>query len=342
VKHCRPVSSSTTQAGTDLVFTWLEDKFGGTLPMQPIETAVITSPQLHADDLQRLFSHDATVLHIPNFYPRETAKELGHALAHQAIQQQEKDHSKHLKNRKVNTSKGLESSDVFALGAHLPYNMAFSNGALDEYHKNVPTEIRQRQRNDSENTAKTLWPLDQLRLELDELWPHGAGLAPDRSGGLPRIMMGPTRWKHGFVHVDEMAPLSTKMGLFSANIYLQLPQATTASTNNTMPEPVLEIWPLNIRNRYDWYRNAKTLSNLSAQDAEGQVRLRKALNESNSDSKDHHKLPIRVQVEPGDLVMICAQRPYCAIGFDIPGSVRVSLQSFLQYSGGQERLTIEG
>lgn len=317
--------------------------------MQAIETAVITSPRLQADDLQRLFNHDATVLHIPNFYPRESAKELGQALAQQAVQQQQTENGQTLKNWKVSTSKGLESSDVFTLGAHLPYNIAFANGALEEYYENVPTEIRQRRRNHDNDTAKLLWPLDQLRLELDEVWPHGASLKRNRSGGLPRIMMGPTRWKRGFVHVDEMAPLSTQQGLFSANIYLQLPKETSSEKEvpSSSPEPVLEIWPLNVRNRWDWFRNAKTLSNLSAQDAEGQVRLRKALNKSGSDNNtkgttQSAQLPIRVEVEPGDLVLICAQRPHCAIGFDIPGSVRVSLQSFLQYNGDKERLTIEG
>ena len=334
----RRISSSTTRAGTDLFFTWLEDTFGGTLPMQPTETAVITADQLRSDDLQRLFHHDATVLHVRNFYPKHSAQELGHQLAQQALQQQSDGSSstQKLKNWKVSTSKGLESSDVFTLGAHLPYNIAVANEKLDEYHDNVPTELRQRRRA-SNDTAKLLWPLDQLRLELDEAWPHGASLARNRSGGLPRIMMGPTRWKRGFVHVDELAPLSTTSGLFSANIYLRLPHHDSTAATETEPEPVLEIWPLDIRNRFDWYRNAKTLSNLSAQDVEGQVRLRKALNGSNQQA-----LPIRVHVEPGDLVLICAQRPHCAIGFDTPGSVRVSLQSFLQYNGDKERLTIEG
>jgi hypothetical protein len=73
------------------------------------------------------------------------------------------------------------------------------------------------------------------------------------------------------------------------------------------------------------------LSNLSSHDVEGQIQLRKALGPS-----------IQVAVQPGDLVLICAQRPHCAMGFDIPRSVRVSLQTFVQYNGEMERLVIEG
>lgn len=78
-------------------------------------------------------------------------------------------------------------------------------------------------------------------------------------------------------------------------------------------------------------QNAKTLSNLSAQSAEGQVQLRRALG-----------VPVSVAVQPGDLVLICAQRPHCAIGFATPGTVRVSLQTFLQFHGHDQRLIIEG
>ncbi len=225
--------------------------------MQPPETAVIRSSRLEASDLQRLFSHEASVLHVTNFFPKLSAMKLGQELAQEAILQHQT--QSELKNWKVSTSKGLESSDVFTLGAHLPYNIAVANNALDKYFENVPKELRQRRRNEGGNnredgdTAKLLWPLDQLRLELDEIWPHGAGLAPHRGGGLPRIMMSPTRWKRGFVHVDEMGPLSVS-GLFSANIYLQVPQVSTERNSSIVTPPVLEIWPLNIQNRWDWYR----------------------------------------------------------------------------------------
>lgn len=237
-------------------FEWLERRFGGPLPMDSGPASeVLVRESLQAADLQRLFRHQATALHIPHFFPRESAMQLGAQLSQQVQDGQ-------ARNWKVSTSQGLESSDVFTLGAHVPYNVAVANRTTEEYYEQVKQELYQRRRDtttttNNSDTAKMLWPLDQFRLELDQVWPQGAGLARDdkdprhcKGGGLPRIMLGPTRWKKGFVHVDEMAPLSTTDGIFSANIYLQLPNPNDTET----PQDILEIWPLGIRSKWDWYK----------------------------------------------------------------------------------------
>lgn len=232
-------------------FETLEQRFGGVLPMDKGAAAeIIVSDSLQTSDLKRLFRHDATALHVRNFFPKESAIKLGAKLA------QDVDDGK-ARNWKVSTAKGLESSDVFTLGEHVPYNVAVANNSIQEYHQQVSVELRQRRRDSATNEAKELWPLDQFRLELDQTWPHGAGLArsPGNSdlymgGGLPRIMLGPTRWKRGFVHVDELAPLSISSGFFSANIYLQLPDTENASK----PQDIFEIWPLGVRSKWDWYK----------------------------------------------------------------------------------------
>lgn len=290
-------------------FGWLERRYGGNLPLDA--TKVLVSDRLCYADLKKLAAHEILALHIPNFYDRKTAAQLGAEMAKKA----EKGGAI---NWKISTSKGLESSDVSTLGAHEPYNIASATGEQEKYFQGVAKELRDRR-----EPTQPLWPVDKLRLELDEAWNAGAGISRDEStgrvmgAGLARIMIGPTRWKKGHIHVDEMAPLKTSSGLFSANIYLQMPQ----------PE-ALDIWPLSIRSRWDWYRNAVLLSGLACQDAESQARLRHALGPSQ-----------RIEVEPGDMVLLCVQRPHAAVGFST--GTRVSLQSFIQFNGLEKRLLIE-
>jgi hypothetical protein len=305
---------------------WVEQRFGGKLPMESAsspggQVLDIANPNhwTHAD-LERLFTHQALALVIRGFYDPTVSLEWGATLAKQSI--------RNATNWKISAGAGaagaaghlgrLETSDVSTLGGHIPYNMACAMGTLDDYWKGVRQELQDRRR-----PHQPIWPLDKFRLELDETWNHGASLARDKftgqllGGGLTRIMIGPTRWKKGFIHVDELGPLRQSEGLFSANIYLQMP----------IPHAI-DIWPLAIRSRWDWYRNAILLSGLSIQDAESQARLRHALGE-----------PVRIDVQPGDLVLLCVQRPHAAVG--ISEGVRVSLQCFVQFHGRSKRLTID-
>ena len=277
-------------------FQHLEAKYGN-LPSlidtgPASETILSNDGMLHSEHLIRLFSHEATALHVPNYYHSESAKILGNELIQESLRGGGN-------NWKVSTSRGLESSDVATLGQHSPYNVAVARdqqharnnnrkerGPIDEYFEGVLREFQSRRRiqeshtstNNNDNTANyyQLWPLDKLRLELEESWPSGAGLARETThqhdssyprpfgGGLPRIMRGPTRWKRGFIHVDELGPLNTNKGLFSANIYLSMPtenesdkqneSSATNKPNYKRDAGGLYVWPLGVRSRLDWYR----------------------------------------------------------------------------------------
>ena len=179
------------------------------------------------------------------------------------------------------------------LGEHTPYNVAVANdlhnnsdhakkkkvsSAVDEYFEGVQRELqmRRKKRQHDANLESSdyyqLWPLDKFRLELEESWPSGAGLAREKpkddssnhttprpfGGGLPRIMYGPTRWKRGFIHVDEMGPLDANRGLFSANIYLTMPDEVEGG--GITDAGCLYIWPLGVRSRWDWYRVSTTFT----------------------------------------------------------------------------------
>lgn len=281
---------------------------------------LVTKPKLELSDLIQLFTHEITALQIKSFYPPLYAAKLGKELAKKAKTEAD--------NWKVVTERGLEVSDVYTLGEHVPYNVAVAMNQTDEYFNGVESQLRNQRRN-AETMEPHLWPLDQLRLELDDIWQGGAGLARDKitkkplGCGLPRIMMGPTRWKKGFVHVDQYSPISLDRGLFSGNIYLKLPDDEGQGCKGQ-----LHVWDLNINHMQDWYNNHHILKAMTMQDAEMQMRLRKELGD-----------PIQVFVEPGDCVLLCVQKPHAAVGFT--KGLRVSLQCFLQYHGLEERLLID-
>ena len=224
-------------------------------------------------------THEISAIHVKEYYDRKHAEEIGRELSNRALNE--------AKNWKVGSSRGLESSDVLTIGKHSPYNVAFAQGDTNDYFDGVLKELHHNR------LYHRLYPLDKLRLELDEVWPSGAGLGREADthrpfgAGLPRIMIGPTRWKHGFIHVDELAPLSNTSGLFSANIYLQLP-----SVDNS--DGAFQIWPLCIRSRWDWYKNALLLSGLTVQDPQLQIKLHQALGQ-----------PCTLYIEPDDLVSLC-------------------------------------
>jgi hypothetical protein len=297
---------------------------------------------LRTDDLVRLFRHEATALHVPNFYHPDTASSLGDELIRESSSSSSWSGGGRRRRRegggrgggiggggvsnwKVSTSRGLESSDVYTLGEHVPYNVAVASAttatagaargidddggrrredgddddgssnssSTDDYFEGVRREFRSRRlrrrfQDDYDDDDDVddgyrpdryrLWPLDKLRLELEEAWPAGAGLAREGGttgsrrpfgGGLPRIMRGPTRWRRGFVHVDELGPLDPENGLFTANIYLKMPtprhpppspdtEGNASSSISSAPPPsdsgALYIWPLGVRRRWDWYR----------------------------------------------------------------------------------------
>ncbi|GAX22141.1 hypothetical protein FisN_39Lh006 [Fistulifera solaris] len=325
-------SAEKTQALRTL-FQWIEKRYGG-LPFDkgPAAEIITCDKVLQTSDLKRLMQHQATAIHVKGFYDLQAAVELGKELAHEAG----------VRNWKVSTSRGLESSDVSTLGEHAPYNVVAASPkgirlqAEDEYFDGVQKELQRRRTVATEHGVRhRLWPLDLLRLSLDEAWPAGAGLARESkgkkrpySGGLPRIMKGPTRWRKGFIHVDEMGILNPQKGLFSANIYLQMPDDSRENADALTPQKILDIWPVAIRSRWDWYRNALLLSGLSSQDTEDQMRLRFCLGD-----------PLSIAVAPGDLILICAQRPHAAVGFQ--SGVRVSLQCFVQHNGLDQRLLID-
>lgn len=128
-----------------------------------------------------------------------------------------------------------------------------------------------------------------------------------------------------FRHVSVCLFLSSygSNGLFSANLYLEMPPVGGE----------LLVWPLGfgtgVKGRWDFYRHARTLAKLTTPNEQDQASLRKALvaalkeanakeaaaaattaieqasvEEAVSTPRDG---PLRLRPQPGDLVIICTQ-----------------------------------
>ncbi|KAG5188681.1 hypothetical protein JKP88DRAFT_177784 [Tribonema minus] len=301
------LGSAGRAEGMSALFRAVEKRFGNLESLrEPASVGVITADELRREDLEALFEHRAAAVHVKGFYPAAAAAALAARLELMETT-----------NWEISSGRGLESSDVTSIS--VPFNVALGKGpeAVEAYFAAARALQRRLRAPPAPGAPPLLPPIDQLRLELDELWPHGARAARDARGraflpGLPRIMRGPTRSLAGFVHVDDLAPLRAARGLFSANAYLRMPPAGGA----------LAVYPLAVRTRWDFYRHAATLSGLMGQGAAAQDALRRAL-----------PPPLRVRPAPGDLVLLCAQRPHAAEGF--PVGTRVSMQSFVTHERGQ-------
>ena len=271
---------------------------------------VIKSHALNRAALADLFTHKACAVHIPAFCNASQCE----ALAAEALT---------LPRRNWTVSHAQRDQEESAVDTlDLPYNVALGEGRLDEYFEQALTATR-RWRG---SCGSLMNPLDKLRLELDEVWDDGCGVAKDPASkrslaaGMVRVMspsydFNPERnaRKRGFIHVDELDLLRPDRGLFSANIYLQQSPAGGE----------LNIWPIAIKSRSDFYRNASMLSLLLVQDEEAQRRLFQSL-----------PPPVTISPKNGDLVIICTQRPHAVKG-PLYGGDRVSMQSFIQYTKGQ-------
>ncbi len=294
------------------VFDVLESHFGSIKSITDNSLRIIQldkGERLRTRHLNDLVQHRALAVHVRGYYSKQACQEVANTML---------EYEECTENWYVSHSKrGQEASDVEAVG--MPHNIAVARGKLDSYFRDSIDSTR-RWRN---NCTERMGPMDKVRLELDEVWMEGCLLARNKSGdpyvaGIPRIMrpparFDPTKWAQGFAHMDDFELMSAKKGLFSANIYLK----------NAPSGGELQIWPLTFSTRWDFYRNAPTLSLCYVQDYEAQALLRERFPE-----------PMVINVDEGDLVLLCAQRPHSVKG-PIIGGTRVSIQAFLQHEKGK-------
>ena len=336
----------------------LETKLQSLLPLvQPELQKVITSETLSREVLAELFEHRCCAIRIPNFYPKEMIPIMKDRLLT----------SPHRTNWKVtDPQRGLENSNVESIGIPLAMATTGSNaeeGNVDGMTKYFETardltrglratnEINLATTTTATSTATTattatstattatpapspspswssliMTPIDKLRLELDEEWPGGARVGRDAKtkqallAGAGRIMSPTNSNDSGFCHVDDIAIMSNNHGIFSANVYLETPPHGCGGE--------LNIWPIQISNRMEFYNHSASLSLLLTQEQWAQDALRRCL-----------PPPISITPKPGELILICAQRPHAVVGFDV--GQRISMQTFVESKGIQKSLILE-
>jgi hypothetical protein len=269
------------------------------------DAEVVTCSELTPSALQDLFANRTYALRVPGFTDTDTCTELARWLA----------------DRPAQTWGGADT----AYSAGIPLNaLLWSVEEAIAYFKEALPAMRA-----IRGAATGLSPLDKLRLELDELWPSGATVSRDNPYrrkmlvGLARVMRpetlldGITRVE-GLIHTDSSMFLDSERGLFSANVYLDVP--TSGGELNIFP--VAKQQPERLQ------RLVRVVAYLLQYsfDPVHRERVQRQL---------HARLPPPVTLTPsaGDLIVLNTGRPHAVRGFT--EGTRVSLQAFVLHEGAR-------
>lgn len=275
---------------------------------------VVVTNQLTSSLLQELIANnDLCAIHVPGFCSPTVAD----SLSKRALE--EYTHWK---------LGGVIGTDMFYAGGSIPKEVTEHSWPDFYRYFSERGDFIYKQRAMSGGT----WPVDHLRLELDEAWPFGACLGQYLGQKLrPAIMrimsekddLNLSVPKHGFIHTDDFSKLKPARGTFSANIYLKIPEEGGA----------LYIWSINL-NRLKGIRNrlsARILTMIMSQsyvfDIEWQQKILKLLPEPNI-----------IEPKTGDLVIFHSGRPHSVA--PVTKGIRVTNQLFIRANGRQTPLTI--
>ncbi|MDA9951204.1 hypothetical protein N9D31_01390, partial [Oligoflexaceae bacterium] len=179
---------------------------------------VIEANRLSADDLNTFVRGDALALVVRGFYPDSDRVDLDSIENHDAIEEYR--YVTHKDGEKHELPFGVKR-----LG--LPFSSSFGESsdsqARQNYYDKALPQIHQLRR----LFSPLLSPIDMLRLELDELWPQGAGVGRLESRlmftGIVRITEAETDILEVRPHVDSMTPDMPIERQHAANIYLDTP-----------------------------------------------------------------------------------------------------------------------
>lgn len=267
--------------------------------------------ELSAGALERLFSNETCALHVPGFATPDVCEVISGWMV---------ETFRFHKWEEASSGGATDQTDMY-YGVGLPVNaMGESRERCLAYFAEALPAIRKIR----DAAAGRLSPIDRLRLELDELWPEGANVRRDpvfgrkMLVGLGRLMkpdgmVGDRTKTDGIIHVDASTRLSRDHGLFSAILYLHVPDSGGE----------LDVWPI-APSALEAPMLAGYLDH--AFDPETREATQAVL-------RRRLPPPVTVAVKPGDLVLINVGRPHAVRGF--ASGYRAALQTFVDFRRGR-------
>ncbi len=268
-------------------------------------TKVVTVGRLESQHLSDLTGHAIAAIHVKGFTAADLADQLADWLVERTTNRW----------RLKRGDLGFERGDTdFLVGVGMPLSDALlSEDAFESYLDDAVPAIRRLR-----DSTTQLIPTDRLRLELDELWPHGAriGCLGTRKflSTVARVQNPETvLHEEGIIHVDTSLPRLTPDGMLTVNSYLRVPPSGGE----------LLLWNV-APSAWDLLRglDAYTYLREYRASAEEQQRIRSRLPE-----------PLRIKPEQGDLILFNPARPHSVRSFS--EGTRVSLQAFIRFARNQ-------
>ena len=181
--------------------------------------AVKTTTRLHPEDLQAFRKGDILALVVKDFYDKNNTAAVNKLAHHPDLEEYQY----------VTTKNGKTTTLPFGvkrLGE--PFSRSFGKTPDSPERQKYYLEAAKGMRRLREIFTPNLSPIDKLRIEMDETWPGGAGIARLEGKlmftGIIRITEPDIAILEKKPHVDSMTPDIQIDRQFAANIFLETPE----------------------------------------------------------------------------------------------------------------------
>lgn len=180
---------------------------------------VITTERLESRDLKQFAAGDALAVVVKDYYSHIDQSHVDKIDNHESLEEYSYVTNKNGKTHVI-------PFGVKRLG--VPFSSSFGKSTDSEprrnYYRNALSGMRELRR----IFEPQLSPIDKLRLDIDELWPDGAGVGRVEGElmftGIVRITEPQTDILEKKPHVDSMTPDIPFQRQYAANIYLDVPE----------------------------------------------------------------------------------------------------------------------